>query len=200
MSYLPFFEEIEKIALYDDLAKFLGLNDDGVIEFSYLDIAKSAGHSCATVAGAYLSGLKGLQALYGQELPQRGYIMVEIRRGTTDENAGVVGSVLSIITGATNDYGFGGIPNGKYNRRGLLLFNADIKSDICMTRLDTGAKIYIDYLPHKIVKPMEILMSAIKPDAKEEDIESFPKRFQDMVKMIFDNSDRVIEIKKDKYV
>ncbi len=196
MSYLPFFKEIEKISLYDDLSKFLGASSDGVIEFSYLDIVKSAGHSCATVAGAYLVALKGLEALYGDELPQRGYIKVELRRTTTDDNAGVVGCVLSNITGATSDYGFGGIPTGKYNRRGLLSFDVDMDSDIRLTRVDTGESVDIDYKPQKVVKPMEILMSAIKPDAKQADIESFPTRFQDMVKAVFDNANSVIEIKK----
>jgi len=41
---------------------------------------------------------------------------------------------------------------------------------------------------------MAILMSAIKPDAREEDIESFPIRFQEMLKTVFDNADKVIEI------
>jgi len=39
-------------------------------------------------------------------------------------------------------------------------------------------------------------MSAIKPDAKKEDIQSFPVRFQEMVKTIFKNADTVIEIIK----
>ena len=196
MNYLPFFDEIDKIRVYDDLAKFLGVNSDGIIEFSYLDIVKSAGHSCATVAGAYLIALKGLEALYGDELPQRGDIKIELKKITTDDNTGVVGSVLSNITGATVDYGFGGIPTGKYNRRGLLFFGADIDSDVCFTRLDTKDKVYINYTPQKVVKPMAILMSAIKPDAKQEDIESFPTRFQEMVKTVFDNANSVIEIKK----
>ena len=196
MNYLPFFDEIDKIRVYDDLAKFLGVNSDGIIEFSYLDIVKSAGHSCATVAGAYLIALKGLEALYGDELPKRGDIKIELKKITTDDNTGVVGSVLSNITGATVDYGFGGIPTGKYNRRGLLFFGADIDSDVCFTRLDTGDKVYINYTPQKVVKPMAILMSAIKPDAKQEDIESFPTRFQEMVKTVFDNANSVIEIKK----
>ena len=38
-------------------------------------------------------------------------------------------------------------------------------------------------------------MSAIKPDAKEEDIKSFPMRFQAMVKTVFNNADKVIEVK-----
>jgi hypothetical protein len=42
---------------------------------------------------------------------------------------------------------------------------------------------------------MEILMSTIKPDAKEEDIKSFPVRFQAMVKTVFENADKVTDIK-----
>jgi hypothetical protein len=46
MQYLSFFDEIEKIKVQDELCQFLGVNDDGVLEFSYADIVKSAGHSC----------------------------------------------------------------------------------------------------------------------------------------------------------
>jgi hypothetical protein len=194
MKYLAFFDDIEKITVYDDLSQFLGVNDDGIIELSYVDIVKTAGHSCGTVAGAYLVALKGLQALYGDETPKRGEIKVEIKKTPTKENAGVVGSVLSNITGATIDFGFGGIPTGKYNRRELLFFGADIESDVRFTRLDTDKSVCINYKPHVVVNPMAILMSAIKPDAKEEDIKSFPTRFQDMVKTLFDNADKVIEI------
>jgi len=196
MKYLPFFDEVPKIVLYDDLSQFLGVNDDGIIEITYLDIVKTAGHSCATVAGAYLTALKGLEALYGDELPQRGYIKVEIKRAPREENAGVVGAVLSNITGATADYGFGGIPTGKFNRRDLLFFNADIDCDVRLTRLDTNESVCVDYKPQRVVNPMAILMSAIKPDAKEEDIKSFPKRFQAMVQEVFENADKVIDITK----
>jgi len=196
MKYLAFFDDIETITVYDDLCQFLGVNDDGIIELSYIDIVKTAGHSCATVAGAYLVALKGLQALYGEELPKRGNIKVELKRAPTDDNAGVVGSVLSNITGATIDFGFGGIPTGKYNRRNLLFFNADIQSDVCFTRLDSGKKVCVNYKPQKVVNPMKILKSAIVPDAKPEDIKSFPLRFQAMVKTVFDNADEVIEIQK----
>jgi len=195
MKYLSFFDEIEKIVVYDDLTKFLGVNDDGIIEFSYADIVKVAGHSCATVSGAYLVALEGLKALYGKELPQRGEIKVELKRSTSEDNTGVVGSILSTITGATETYGFGGIPTGKYNRRELLFFEADIEFDVCLTRLDTNQTIGINYMPQKVVNPMKILKSAIGPDAKDEDIKSFPKRFQDMVHIVFNNIDKVIEIR-----
>jgi len=196
MKYLTFFDNIEKIIVFDDLCQFLGVNEDGIIELSYVDIVKVAGHSCATVAGAYLCALKGLKALYGDEIPKRGEIKVELKKAPRDDNAGVVGAVISNITGATSDFGFGGIPTGKYNRRDLLFFEVEMEHDISFTRLDTNEKVYIDYKPQKVVNPMAILKSAIIPDAKAEDIKSFPYRFQAMVEQVFEHVDEVIEIKK----
>jgi len=196
MEYLNFFDDIEQIVVEDELLKFLGVNKTGVIEFSYVDIVKSAGHSCGTVAGAYLCAREGLKALYPDGLPQRGEIKVEMKKAPTDENAGVVGCVLSNITGATTDYGFGGIPTGKFNRRELLFYACNIEEDIRLTRLDTNVSVGVNYRPKRVVNPMAILMSAIKPDAKAEDIESFPVRFQEMVKTVFDNSEEVIDIIK----
>jgi hypothetical protein len=92
--------------------------------------------------------------------------------------------------------GFGGIPTGKYNRRELLFFGANIDADVCFTRVDTGEKVYVKYMPKKIVNPMEILKSAIKPDAKPEDVKSFPHRFQQMVKTVLENSSKVIMVTK----
>ena len=194
MEYQQFFDTIEPIVLVDDLAQFLGVNETGIIEISYLDIVKTAGHSCGTVAGAYMSALLGLHALYKENFPKRGEIKVELKKQPTEDNAGVVGCVLSNITGATTDYGFGGIPTGKYNRRGLLFYGADIETDIQFTRLDTNETIGINYHPGKVVNPMKILMSAIGPDATDGDKESFPKRFQEMVQTLFENKEIVIEI------
>ncbi|NOZ89718.1 MAG: hypothetical protein GXO60_00370 [Epsilonproteobacteria bacterium] len=196
MEYQSFFDEIDKIVLVDELAEFLGVNSDGIIEISYLDIVKTAGHSCGTVAGAYLMALLGLKALFEDELPKRGEIKVELKKAPTQENTGVVGCVLSNITGATTDYGFGGIPTGEFNRRDLLFYEADIDSDVRFTRLDTQKSIGVNYHPHKVVNPMKILMSAIGENATPEDKESFPIRFQEMVKTVFENKDTVIDIIK----
>ncbi|NPA54745.1 MAG: hypothetical protein GXO40_00045, partial [Epsilonproteobacteria bacterium] len=54
----------EKIVMQDELMKFLGVNDDGIVEYGYIDVVKTSGHSCATVAGGYLIALHGLKALY----------------------------------------------------------------------------------------------------------------------------------------
>ncbi len=77
MTYPEFFNKIEKIKLKDDLSNFLGATEDGIIEFSYIDVVKTAGHSCPTVLGAYLMTLEGLKALYKDELPKRGEIKIE---------------------------------------------------------------------------------------------------------------------------
>ena len=131
MNYPAFFDEIDPIILKDDLAKFVGVNDDGIIEITYLDIVKMAGHSCAVVSGSYLTALLGLKALYGNDMPHRGTIRVELRKAPEEDNSGVVGSVLSNITGATTNYGFGGIAGGKFNRRNLLFYGCLFRSSIC---------------------------------------------------------------------
>jgi len=196
MEYLSFFDDFDKIVVQDKLAFFLGVNDTGIIEFNYIDIVKVSGHSCGTVAGAYIIALNGLKELYKDDLPQRGEIKVEIKKLPREDNAGVVGSVLSNITGASTDFGFGGIPGGMFNRRDTLFYGADIEEDVRLTRLDTGESVGINYRPKKVVNPMAILMSAIGENATKEDQDSFATRFQNMVKTLFENQDKVIEIVK----
>jgi len=194
MEYPNFYDRVEHIVLKDDLSKFLGASVEGIIDISYLDIVKMAGHSCATVAGAYLMALKGLQGLYGTELPGRGAVKVELRESLSDGNTGVIAQVLSNITGATADTGFVGI-HASFNRRGLLFFGAGIESNVRFTRLDTHRSVEVSYMPGRVVNSGEIMQSAIGPDATEESRKSFPHRWQEMVKTIFENSDTVIELK-----
>jgi len=193
MEYPDFYNEVEHIILKDELSKFLGSSEEGIIDISYLDIVKMAGHSCALVSGSYLMALKGLQELYGTELPERGGIKVELRESPDEANTGVSAQVLSNITGATSDTGFTGI-QGKYNRRGLLFYSADIQSNVRFTRLDTNKSVEVSYMPKKVVNPGDIMQSAFGPDATEESKKTFPKRWQEMVKTVFDNTDLVIEI------
>ncbi len=194
MNYPEYFDKIEHIILKDELSEFLGSTEKGIIDISYLEIVKMAGHSCAVVAGAYLMALKGLKALYGEELPVRGEIKVELK-GDLSDNTGVTSQVLSNITGATVDTGFLGLPTGKFNRRNLMKFGAEIPFTVRFTRVDTGKYVDVNYTPGKVVSPKEILMSVLGPNATPESKKSFPVRWQNMVKTIFDNADKVIEIK-----
>ena len=144
MNYPSFFKTIETIKLQDDLASFLGTFEDGLVEFSYTDVVKSAGHSCPTVAGAYLMALEGLKALYKDELPKRGDIFVSFKENSDDGVAGVIANVVTQITGATESFGFKGI-GGNFARLGLMKFNDNINSSMKLQRLDTGKCVEIIY-------------------------------------------------------
>ena len=195
MKYPEFFDSIKPIVLYDELAEFLGSAGKGIVEISYLDVVKMAGHSCAVVAGAYLMAQKGLSALFGEEMPQRGQIKVELRRNADEDNAGVTGSVLSNITGAAyGALGFSGITQNRFKRRDLLFFGVDMPGDVRFTRLDTGASVSVSYRPGKVVQPRSILMSAIGPEATDESRASFPQRWQEMVRTLFAHADTVVEV------
>jgi len=71
----------------------------------------------------------------------------------------------------------------------------DVQSDVRFTRLDTNKSIDVTYVPMKVVNLKQILQSVIGTNATEENKKTFPKRWQEMVKTIFDNEDKVIELK-----
>ncbi|TRZ66442.1 MAG: hypothetical protein D4S02_06870 [Rhodocyclaceae bacterium] len=135
MQYPDFFDAVPTIRLRDPLADFLGAVDGGIIEFSYLDAVKLAGHSCPTVASAYWLTRQALRALYGEDLPERGGVRVEFAADVADGVAGVIANVVSMLTGAAGAGGFKGLA-GQFERRALLSFNADIPFEVRYTRLD----------------------------------------------------------------
>ncbi len=55
------------------------LGSESISVFSFGDVVKLSGHSCPTVAGAYLMTLYALKALHSDELPIRGNIKVEMK-------------------------------------------------------------------------------------------------------------------------
>lgn len=79
-----FFDDAPTITVQDALADFLGAAENGILTYHYADAVRLCGHSCPTVAGAYLMVIKGLKALYGAELPQRGDIEA-FMQGERDE-------------------------------------------------------------------------------------------------------------------
>ena len=198
MKYPDFFKQIETIKLTDDLSNFLGTFEDGVVEFNYLDIVKSAGHSCPTVAGAYLMALEGLKALYPDEqIPNRGNIFVSFKEDSNDGVAGVIANVFTQITGATETLGFKGI-NGNFVRHDLMKFNDNISSSVKLQRLDNGAKIEVIYDPSSIqANPLqqELMQKIMKGVATQQERISFGKLWQERVENIFSNISSVITIK-----
>ncbi len=194
MKFPEYYKNIESIELFDELAMFLGAPEDGKYEIHYHEIVKMAGHSCATVAGAYLMALEGLKELYGNETPRRGEIKVELRDRAEEGSIGVSATVFTNITGAAGSLGFAGI-NGKYTRRNLLSFNTKLDGFVRFTRLDNGKSVEVFYNPANVVYPGNIMMSAIGPQATNETKKTFPFRWKQMIGVIFENIDKVVEVK-----
>ena len=151
MRYPNFFDEVEPIRLYDPLSDFLGAFENGELEITYLDVVKFAGHSCPTVAGAFLMAKLGLERLFEKNLPVRGEVIVFIK-GKKDEGVeGVIGNTIAFICGVTDEAGFKGI-GSKFNRANKLFFNADIPKEVRIQRVDNDKFVDISYDP-SIVPP-----------------------------------------------
>lgn len=140
MAFPSFFYEVPPIVLRDPLAEFLGAADGGLIEYRYADAVKLAGHSCPTVAGAYLLTCRVLAALYVDEMPERGNIRVDFREAQGTGVTGVIAGVVGLLTGAAGIGGFKGLA-GNFSRRDLLSFDAEVPGEIRFTRLDNGASL-----------------------------------------------------------
>lgn len=137
-DYPAFYDDAPTLIMFDPLAAFLGASRDGRITYRYVDAVRLAGHSCPTVAGAYLLTLRALRRLYDGARPVRGEIEVHMRGQGGDGVTGVVARVVSLLTGAAQEDGFKGI-GGRFSRRGLLVFGANIDGQIGFRRRDTGA-------------------------------------------------------------
>ena len=150
MTYPKFYDEIETIKIQDDLSAFLGTFENGIYEISYLDIVKSAGHSCPTVLGAYLMTLEALKSLYPNVNAKRGEIEVCFSERQTEAVAGAIGNVIMNITGACTNNGFKGIA-GNFDRNYLLKFEQDINNaNARFTRTDTKKSVDVIYNPSSI--------------------------------------------------
>ncbi|MEN8005955.1 MAG: FmdE family protein [Candidatus Krumholzibacteriota bacterium] len=196
MNYPKFYDTIETIKLQDNLSAFLGSLEGGLVEFSYLDVVKAAGHSCPTVAGAYLMTLAGLKALYKDETPIRGEILVSFKETAAEGVAGVIGNVITQITGATTTSGFKGI-GGNFARHGLMEFEADINAGVRFKRLDTGATVDVTYDPGGIPghpRQQEIMQRLMQGVATPEDKAGFGTMWQQRVEAIFSDIDKVITV------
>ncbi|QSZ41298.1 hypothetical protein GJV85_03970 [Sulfurimonas aquatica] len=196
MNYPEFFKTIKPIKVKDPLSQVLGAFEAGEYEFSYLDVVKSAGHSCPTVAGAYIITQEALKVLFFEQRAVRGNIKVEFEESLEEGVAGVVGNVISQITGATDKSGFKGL-QGQFARHSLMAFNADIDASARFTRVDTGKRVDVTYNPEAI-KPNPNMMKLMKKlssgESTPEEVKEFGELWQERVQRIFENLDAVVEV------
>ena len=192
LNYPAFFNTVENIQLQDPLSDFLGTFKNGRVTFSYPEIAKAAGHSCPTVAGAYLITQKALKALYKDELPRRGSIRILFKQHRLEGVTGVMARVMSNITGATASDGFKGL-NGKFSRTHLMEFEQKIPGIARFIRTDTDEKVDVFYNPNIVphLPEMETIMGKVLSGAASaNEIEQFGRLWQKRVEMILiDNKD-----------
>ena len=186
MSFPEFFARIPGITLRDPLAELLGATEGGLIDYRFADAVKLAGHSCPTVAGAWLMTVRALQALYGDEIPERGNIVVALHEDLDSGVAGVMASIATLLTGATGDGGFKGL-GGRHSRRNLLHFGVTNIASMAFTRLDNNTAVDCT-LRLDLVPPDphmgSLLPAVVRGAADEAERKLFGELWQDRVKRI----------------
>lgn len=184
--YPDFYAQVPAIVVYDPLAELLGAARDGRIEYTYLDAVKLAGHSCPTVAGAYLMCVHGLRALYGDALPERGGVQVAMAETQETGVAGVIGSVVTLLTGAAGIGGFKGLA-GRYARRRLLDFGVAGAGQLQLTRGDTGVTVRLNLnLAQVPADPAmgPLLQALLTGSASRDTASAFADLWQDRVRRV----------------
>jgi len=140
MQFPAFFNRVPRLQVNDPLADFLGAALSGQLDYGYADAVKLAGHSCPTVAIAYVLGHRALGLLYPGQMPERGGVRIEFAEDIDDGVTGVFAAVLMLLTGAAHDGGFKGL-GGRFVRRDLQRFGQDLPLQLRFTRLDNGAAV-----------------------------------------------------------
>lgn len=140
MKLPEFFTLAPRLTVRDGLADLLGAAEGGEFDYGYEDAVRLAGHSCPTVASAYLLTVHAMRALYPGEVPERGGVRVEFSSAVEEGVTGVVASVVTLLTGAAQSGGFKGL-GGRHVRRNLQQFGRELPLEMRFTRVDTGAAV-----------------------------------------------------------
>lgn len=182
-----FFAQAPRVRVHDALAEFLGAAVGGVVEYGYEDVVRLAGHSCPTVAGAYLMARAGLRALYPEGLPERGGIAVTMSAPEAEGTTGVVAQVFTLLTGAAAGNGFHGI-GGRFVRSGLLQYGSgDGDCLASFRRIDNGARVHLalDLASVPAAPQMRALMvRAMAANASGEERNAFAEVWQERVRRL----------------
>jgi hypothetical protein len=192
MELPGFYAQAPRIVLRDALAETLGAAAGGLIAYRYGDAVRLAGHSCPTVAGAWLMTRAALQRLYPGEMPQRGELRVELREPQEAGVTGVIASIAGLVTGAAGTGGFQGLA-GRHVRRNLLAFGQPIRGEMRITRLDTGRSVEVSHHPQAVPRPPQLkalMQAALAPGADLAVRAAFGAAWQGWVRaMLVDHAD-----------
>ncbi len=193
MNFPAFFDQAPKIQVHDPLSEFLSAVDGGRIEYGYADAVRLAGHSCPTVAGAYLMARAGLRALFPDGPAERGGVAVTMSAGETDGTTGVIAQVFTLLTGAAANNGFHGI-GGRFVRSGLLRYGGgrqDCIAEFRRTDRGVGVRLALDFSSVPPAPQMRMLMGqALAPEASADVRRAFGEVWQERVRrLLLDHAD-----------
>ena len=192
MEYPTFYDKVEKIILKDELSEFLGATKDGIIEITYLDCVKLAGHSCPTVASSYILANEAIKYLCKKDIPLRSSLKIEFKESKESGVNGVIANILTLILGSFDSGGFSGIGT-RFKKRDLLFFNnKNQKGSIKFTNIYTNEFIEcnIDTSVVPANKQMqELMQKALLKVASDEEIEQFKKMWQSRVENMLLNKE-----------
>jgi hypothetical protein len=187
-----FFAHAPRITVRDPLADFLGAAQGGIVEYAYADVVKLAGHSCPTVASAFLMTRAALMALYPGALPERGGLRVVLPQPAAEGVSGVIGGVAGMITGAAGEGGFHGI-GPHFDRRDLLAFGVAGPGQLRVTRVDSGAAVSVTVRTELIPgdpRMRELLPRCLSGAATPEQAAQFGALWQERVRrLLIDHAD-----------
>lgn len=199
MAFPTFFDALPAIRLHDGLAQLLGACDDGIVDYHYADAVRLAGHSCPTVASAWLMARAAINALYPDTIAERGGMRVRMAAPENVGVTGVIAQIFTLITGAAAANGFHGI-GGRFERAGLLEYGHDSEAtEVIVTRLDkaTSVRVVADLssiAPHPAMR--ELAGAVLQNAATAEQQRAFGVAWQDRVKrLLLEHADDAAVIK-----
>jgi len=163
-------------------------DEGGDFVINYTDVILLAGHSCPAVSSAFQLTKKALKALYGDDTPVRGEVLVVVKGGPRDLAYGPQAQVISFITGSWGETGFKGL-GGRFSRCDKLVFDTgDMQfNTFIFQRIDTGRAVSIACNPG--VLPQDQRMNHLMPlvlqgKASNEEKELFASLWQGNVRKI----------------
>ena len=183
---------VEPIRIRDPVAEALTVLEPGdPFVIPYEDVVKAAGHSCPTAAGAYRIVQLGLNALYPNELPVRSEVAILAAGQREDATYGVMGRLISFVTGAAQEGGFSGLAGGHGDRQNMLTFDAftpkSANPTFRLRRSDTGKIVQVTYNVDSVPEggpSLSNLQQIIDGTASEEEYDRFAEKWHDRVQSV----------------
>ena len=189
------YADVEPIRIRDPVAEALAVLQPGEpFVIRYEDVVTAAGHSCPTAAGAYRIAQLGLDALYPDELPVRGDVAVRAGGPPDDPAYGVTARLVSYVTGAAGEDGFGGLAGGHGGRRNLLTYGEIDSNGVAfdLTRTDTGTSVRVTYRTAELPDAgpaVGLLQKLIDGSATPDERESFAEAWHSRVHSVLADND-----------